>query len=696
MSRIPRKRTTKKTALQQVGGTAAIQEAMEGFTARLTSSKELAGIAPKLNVPQLDPKDIARYLTWLLGSGRGKKPTTFSKHMEYVSPNLTQSNAIAQHFRELLADLGLSEEQARDFSAKIQASLPSTGKSTKLAAKSNKSQSKKTSKTSNKTTNQPTEMSASPKKAQAKAKTEGNQELVERAHRFQQLIEDSDAAFMQVDRDFEITYVNKSTVELFTLHKEAFTSVWPDFDPNNLIGVCIDKFHKKPEHQRKLLSDPSVLPYRTDIQIAHLTIALNVTGINDSSGKYVGNTLEWREVTEERAQAKKDADFRGQLDAIDRVMAVIEFELDGTIITANDNFLNVMGYTLDEIAGQHHRIFAEPKYAKSREYKKFWQLLGSGSFKSGRFKRINKSGENTWIEASYNPIMGPDGKPYKVVKYATDVTEAVLNEIKQKETLEIVNTNAMNLASSSEELSSIAQQMAEISEGTFTQANVASASAEQVSANVGSVATSAEEMSATAKEIAKSAGDAVNIATNAVDVADETTLTVNKLGESGQEIGKVIKVITSIAQQTNLLALNATIEAARAGEAGKGFAVVANEVKELAKQTAAATEEISEKIESIQGDTKDAVSAIGRISDIIVKINDFQNTIATAVEEQTATTNEIARNATEAAAGSGEIAKTVTGVTDSAKQASEGAANTLTAAKDLAKYAAELQEVVNR
>jgi methyl-accepting chemotaxis protein len=145
-----------------------------------------------------------------------------------------------------------------------------------------------------------------------------------------------------------------------------------------------------------------------------------------------------------------------------------------------------------------------------------------------------------------------------------------------------------------------------------------------------------------------------------------------------------------------LLALNATIEAARAGEAGKGFAVVANEVKELAKQTAAATEEISQKIESIQGDTRDAVSAIGRISEIIVRINDIQNTIATAVEEQTATTNEIARNATEAATGSGEIARTVTKVTDSAKNASEGASNTLTAAKDLAKYAAELQEVVNR
>jgi methyl-accepting chemotaxis protein len=512
----------------------------------------------------------------------------------------------------------------------------------------------------------------------------------------QRLIDDSDAAFMQVDRDFVITYYNQATTVLFNTHKELFQSIWPDFDPDNLMGLCIDKYHKNPEHQRRLLANPEDLPYRTDIQLGPVTIELNVTAIMNTQGDYVGNNLEWRDVTEARAQAKKDADFRGQLEAISRAMAVIEFEVDGKVITANDNFLSITGYSSDDLADQHHRIFVGEEVANSTEYKQFWPNLANGQYQAGRYKRFTKSGDEIWIEASYNPILDPSGKTYKVVKYATDVTESVNAELKQKDTLHVVNQNAMNLASASEELSSIAQQMTEISDETFAEANVASASAEQVSANVGSVATAAEEMSATAKEIAKSAGDAVEIATNAVDVADETTLTVNKLGESGQEIGKVIKVITSIAQQTNLLALNATIEAARAGEAGKGFAVVANEVKELAKQTAAATEEISQKIESIQGDTRDAVSAIGRISEIIVRINDIQNTIATAVEEQTATTNEIARNATEAATGSGEIARTVTKVTDSAKNASEGASNTLTAAKDLAKYAAELQEVVNR
>jgi len=203
-------------------------------------------------------------------------------------------------------------------------------------------------------------------------------------------------------------------------------------------------------------------------------------------------------------------------------------------------------------------------------------------------------------------------------------------------------------------------------------------------------------MGASIREIAKNAHESAKVATGAVKVAEETNQIVSKLGESSTEIGQVIKVITSIAQQTNLLALNATIEAARAGEAGKGFAVVANEVKELAKQTAKATEDISRKIEAIQTDTKSAVGAIGQISEVIRQVNDISNTIATAVEEQNATTNEMARNVGEAAKGSSEITRNISGVAEAAKSTTQGAGDSAKAAESLAHMSTELRELVQK
>ena len=265
-----------------------------------------------------------------------------------------------------------------------------------------------------------------------------------------------------------------------------------------------------------------------------------------------------------------------------------------------------------------------------------------------------------------------------------------------QENFRTIGQNAQALASSSEELTAVSHQMAGNAEETATQANVVSAASEQVSRNVATVASGGEQMQSSIREIAKNANEAARVAKNAVHSANTTNVTVGKLGESSTEIGNVIKVITSIAQQTNLLALNATIEAARAGEAGKGFAVVANEVKELAKQTAKATEEISQKIEAIQGDTKAAVGAIGEITTVINQINDISNAIASAVEEQTVTTNEINRSMAEAAKGVGDISKNITGVAVAAKDTTQGANNTQKAAQELTQMASRLQSVVSR
>ena len=256
--------------------------------------------------------------------------------------------------------------------------------------------------------------------------------------------------------------------------------------------------------------------------------------------------------------------------------------------------------------------------------------------------------------------------------------------------------SATTLASSSEELSATSTQMGASAEETSVQANAVSAAAEQVSANVNTVAASTEEMSASIREIAGNANEAASVASSAVGTAENATTTVSKLGTSSAEIGQVIRVITEIAEQTNLLALNATIEAARAGEAGKGFAVVANEVKELAKEASAATEDIGQRIVAIQGDAQAAVIAIEEISTVIGRISDIQNTIASAVEEQTATTNEITRHVTEAATGANEIAASITGVAQAAHDTSSGAASTQVSARDLAELADELNRSVTR
>ena len=259
-----------------------------------------------------------------------------------------------------------------------------------------------------------------------------------------------------------------------------------------------------------------------------------------------------------------------------------------------------------------------------------------------------------------------------------------------------ISDNAQTLSAASEEMTAVSQTLSATAEETSAQAYVVSAASEQVSGNIQTVATGAEEMTASIKEIAKNSSDAAGVANQAVEVAATTSEIISKLGRSSSEIGEVVKVITSIAQQTNLLALNATIEAARAGEAGKGFAVVASEVKELAKETAKATESIGSKIEAIQADTKNAVIAIDRISQIIRNINDLQNSNAGAVEEQSATTNEMGRNVSDASRSSNEIAENIANVARSAEGTTKAASETMQAARELAQLASGLQYLVGK
>lgn len=457
----------------------------------------------------------------------------------------------------------------------------------------------------------------------------------------------------------------------------------------------------------------------------------------------------------EAASMQHLRELEAQINAIRRSQGVIEFSLDGIVTYANDNFFSTLGYTADEIVGKPHRLLVDPDFARSSDYQVFWDKLRSGSFITDEYLRIGKGGRRVWIQATYNPLLDSNGRPYKVVKFAYDVTAQVNMREERKRieerdraaaedlrvraeklmhavalaakgdlTCEIevagddsfgklansfrqllsdlrlsissINQTALAVAASSEELSIISQRLTENSQDVATKAQGAAKVSDEVSSNVSVVAASAEEMLVSIREISRSSTEAARVARTAVTMASDTNTTISKLGESSQEIGKVLKVITSIAQQTNLLALNATIEAARAGEAGKGFAVVANEVKELAKETARATEEIGQKIDAIQGNTSAAIRAIGEVSGIINQVNDISGTIASAVEEQTATTNEIGQNVASAAQGTSQISQNITRVAQGTEDAATSARDTQEAALGLAKMAAEMQSMVAR
>ncbi len=330
------------------------------------------------------------------------------------------------------------------------------------------------------------------------------------------------------------------------------------------------------------------------------------------------------DVTARKLQA---ADYEGQIAAIGKSNAVIHFQLDGTIITANANFLGAVGYALDEIVGRHHRMFVSDAERNSAAYPAFWEALRRGEFQAGEYRRVRKGGKEMWLQATYNPIFDASGRPFKVVKFCTDITAQVNMKAALKQTIDI-------------DLGKVTQAIAD----TTQQIASAATSSAETSTNVQAVASAAEELVSSVREIGRRVAEASQVTNQAVTLGKQTNEIVSGLASSADRIGQVVSLINTIASQTNLLALNATIEAARAGEAGKGFAVVASEVKTLASQTAKATAEIASQIATVQAGTNDAVSAIQEITTVINSINDISNGIAAAIEEQSAVTQEISAN----------------------------------------------------
>ncbi len=329
-------------------------------------------------------------------------------------------------------------------------------------------------------------------------------------------------------------------------------------------------------------------------------------------------------------QVLQAAEADAQLASIDRTQAIIQFNLDGTIITANQNFLDAVGYELKEIVGQHHRMFVQPADRGAATYLGFWDDLRAGCSKSGEFERVGKAGKQVWLQASYNPVLDPSGTPIKVIKFASDITQSHLHHARRANLVRDVDTDIAAIAEA-------------ISTTNIAACSAAQAS-QQTSENVQAVAAGSEQLVSSITEISRRTADASNTTNLAVHQAQDTNAIVEGLLAATAEIEQVVQLITSIAGQTNLLALNATIEAARAGEAGKGFAVVATEVKSLATQTTRATENIAGQIAGVQAATSKVVQAIRQISETISSIDEIATAIAAAVEEQGAVAREMSSN----------------------------------------------------
>jgi methyl-accepting chemotaxis protein len=687
----PSRASQSATLFERLGGVPAIKAAVDAFYARVLADDALAPFFEGVSMRSMVSRQNAFFIQALGGPQvyKGRNMRDAHAHLPITREHF---GAVAGHLAAALGEVGVPAALVDEVIAAV---APLAPEIINTPAPDEAGHHHAGTRPAHLALARPTkesEMSA--------ARTAGANALALDAPETAELMESSEALRATLDNlranvlvantRFEIVYANARSLETL---KRIEPTIKQSFGVNvsQILGGSIHRFHKDPRRIEAILRNPSALPHDGEFNFGGVTLKVSVNAVTSRTGQALGYVVNWDDVTE-----------RQRLDAeMGRVMSMME-NLPINVMFAdrdlNIQYMNPASTTTlktlehhlpvkaDKMIGQNIDIFHKnPAHQRTL-------LASDRNLPVNAHIQVGPETLDLLVSAIYDNTRTYVGA---MVTWSV-ITEKLATERKASELQREIAQTAQTLASSSEELTALSQQMGSGASETAAQANVVSAASEQVSKNVQTVATGTEEMTASIREIAKNANEAARVATTAVKVADATNATINKLGDSSAEIGKVIKVITSIAQQTNLLALNATIEAARAGEAGKGFAVVANEVKELAKETARATEEIGQKIEAIQADTKGAVSAIAEIGSVINQINDISNTIASAVEEQTATTNEISRNVAEAAKGTTEIAANITAVAQAAKETADGAQDTQKASNQLAHLAAGLQDLVNR
>ncbi|WP_316186800.1 MULTISPECIES: PAS domain-containing methyl-accepting chemotaxis protein [unclassified Bradyrhizobium] len=535
------------------------------------------------------------------------------------------------------------------------------------------------------------------------------------------------AKVMVADDKLNIVYMNEAVRALMREAEADLKTQLPNFRVDGLIGTNIDVFHKDPTHQRRMLQ-ALASEHRATIKIGKWTFDLVAQPLKHPDGSRAGTVVEWSDAS----VRLQNLDYSAQVAAIGRSQAVIEFNLDGTIVTANDNFLNALGYSLPEIQGKHHSMFVSPEERNSAAYREFWAALNRGEYQAAEYKRIGKGGKEVWIQASYNPVFDQNGKPFKVVKFATDVTAQKLRNAdlagqiaaigKSQAVIEfeldgtIINANDNFLQALGYTLSEIkgrhhsmfvdpserdgaayrnfwaalnrgeyqAAEYKRIGKGgrevwiqasynpildlngkPFKVVKYATDVTKQVLVRMGnervrgmmeSVAAGAEELNASVREISEAMTKSRETAMGAADRVASADSQAKRLSEATQAMSGIVELIGNITGQINLLALNATIESARAGDAGRGFAVVASEVKNLATQAKAATDKIGAEIAGLNGISSEVVNALNAIKVEIQNVSEYVTSTAAAVEEQSTVTGEMSSSMQRAAAEAQAIA----------------------------------------